>query len=450
MSEESTSQALTRAETDALAAWQAVPYAVSHQEAQRISREYLDAARKEFEEQIGQLPQARQSAARQAERKLNVNGWEVYPVQKWWGFEIVLNAEAAKGFAEIMEGLGDILGALPGPLGPLIEFTMKIRAAIIQAIGSQYGCRLVSPWVAPLMLIPLSLAPKSDTSLWWTVMNDSHVWSQDEKFPGHLSASTPALAEYNGKLYCVHRGDQDSKLWWTVYDPDPDRSKGWSTDTALPGHMSSRGPGLAVYNNQLYCVHRGAGNDQYLWWTRFNGTSWSTDIRMSGATTHAPALASFRGMLYCVYKDSKNNRMWQTRFNGTSWDADKLLPAHETSSNPALAVYNDRLYCVHRGGGYDQGLWWTRFDGTNWSTDTKLPGQASQEGPALAVHNNHLYCVYRSMTNDPSLYWCRFNYTSWNPPTRLPNHMSLEGPAIASYRDPNATENQLFCVHRGS
>ncbi|MGI5170486.1 hypothetical protein ACQEU3_39675 [Spirillospora sp. CA-253888] len=241
--------------------------------------------------------------------ELNANGEEVYVNPKWWGFEVVLNAAAAAVAADIVEKIGEIAGhALPKPFGTLIEAALKIRAIVIQAIGKDYGCRLVSPWTAPLMLIPIPLAPKSDTSLWWTVMNASNSWSQDEKFPAHLSKANPALAEFGGKLYCVHRGDGDDKLWWTVYDPA--RNNGWSTDTAFPDHHSADGPALAVYNGQLYCVHRGGGNDQNLWWTRHNDGGWSTDTR---------------------------------------------LPGHMSSQSPALAAYSDpnatetQLFCVHRG-----------------------------------------------------------------------------------------------------
>lgn len=402
MPDESISQDQARAETDAISAWQAVPYAVSHEEAQRVSREYLDAARKEFEEQITHVARTGQDAARQAEMQLNANGWEAYVNTKWWGFEVVLNAAAAQAAADISELVGEIAGnLLPKPIGALVEAAFKIRAEVIRAIGKDYGCRLVSPWTAPLMLIPIPLAPRQDTSLWWTVMNSAHNWSQDEKFSGHLSKANPALAEFRGKLYCVHRGDQDDKLWWTVYDPE--RNNGWSADTAFSGHFSGDGPALAVYNDHLYCVHRGAGNDKKLWWTRYSGTSWSADTQMNGATSRGPALATFNGLLYCAYKDANSAQMWWTRFNGTSWSADTLFGGHNTDSNPALAVYNGLLYCVHRGGGNDQNLWWTRYNGTSWSADTQLPG-----------------------------------------------HMSAQGPAIAAYRDPNGTENQLFCVHRGA
>ncbi|MEV4093931.1 hypothetical protein [Streptosporangium saharense] len=424
-----------------------IPYSVSHEEAQRISREYLDKARREFEEQTSQLPLADQVKAREAETQLNANGWEVYPVARWWGFEIVLNAAAAQVAAEISELVGEIAGAvLPRPIGALVELSFRIRALVIQAVGRHHGCRLVSPWFAPGMLLPLSLAPRQDTSLWWTTMNTSHNWSDNERFPGHLSRSNPALAEFRGRLYAVHRGDRDESLWWTAYDPGS--NEGWSDNVSFPNHRSADGPALAVYSDFLYCVHRGGGNDRRLWWTRFDGNRWSPDTPMNGGSNRGPALATFNGMLYCAYRDANSDQMWWTRFNGTSWSNDQLFGSHFTASNPALAVYNNRLYCVFRGGGNDHHLWWTTFDGTRWNDARRLPAHRSAEGPALAAFNNRLYCVHRG-SGDQSLWWTSFNGTSWSPDTRLPGHLSAQGPAIVSYRDPYGTEDQLFCVHRG-
>ncbi|MEV0621847.1 hypothetical protein AB0I81_51605 [Nonomuraea sp. NPDC050404] len=450
MPDESTSQDQARAEADALAAWEAIPYSVSHEEAQRISREYLDAARKEFEQQTGQLARAGQDTVRRAELELNANGREVYPITRWWGFELVLNAAAAQAAADISELVGDLVGnLLPRPIGALIEAAFKIRAIVIRAIGGDHGCRLVSPWVSPLMLIPIPLAPKPDTSLWWTVMNASNNWNQDEKFPAHLTRAHPALAEFRGRLYCVYRGDQNDSLWWTVYDPA--RNDGWTTDRWFPSHFSADGPALAVFNDRLYCVHRGTGNDQHLWWTRFDGTSWSADTRMNAGSSRGPALATFNGHLYCVYKSRDNDtNMWWMRFNGTTWSAETVFPGHRTSANPALAVFQNHLWCVHRGGGNDQNLYWTRFTGTSWAGNPQMPGHMSSQGPALAVFNNHLYCVHRGAGNDQHLWWTRFNGTSWSTDTRLPGHMSSHSPAIAAYREPEGTEDQLFCVHRGS
>ncbi|MFK0258594.1 hypothetical protein [Streptomyces sp. NPDC090445] len=145
-----------------------------------------------------------------------------------------------------------------------------------------------------------------DAHLWWTVMDTSHKWSEDEKFTNHRTKSNPALAVFQGKLYCVHRGDADGKLWWTMYDPGSEG--GWTEDKPFPNHYSKEGPALAVFNNHLYCVHRG-GSDASLWWTRFNGNSWTTDTRLADHFSGAgPAIVSYRSpngtedQLFCVHR----------------------------------------------------------------------------------------------------------------------------------------------------
>ncbi|MFF9496535.1 hypothetical protein [Streptomyces flaveolus] len=422
-------------------------YTVSDAEATQIAAEAMGEARRLEEELIAALPQEQQDAIRQAQRQLAASGWEVRATSHWWGFAIHLNAQAAQDVADITETIGEIAGnVLGGNIGKIVEAGAKLRAAVIRAVGKDYGCRLVSPWIAPGMLVPIPSAPREDTHLWWTVTGtgeDSGKWSDDEKFADHRSKSNPALAVYKGKLYCVHRGDADGKLWWTVYDPD----KGWSTDTAFPNHYSASGPALAVFGDYLYCVHRGS-NDT-LWWTRFNGTSWSTDTKMGGKTNRGPALAVFNGKLYCAYKGYDENSLWWCTFNGSSWSGDQSFGRHRTDSNPALAVYNNSLYAMYKGHNTNT-LYFARFDGSSgWHGDNALPNHASKEGPALAAFNGFLYCVHRG-GSDGKLWWTRYNGSTWTTDTSLPNHYSAQGPAIAVYRDKNGTKDQLFCVHRGS
>ncbi|MGY2063199.1 hypothetical protein ACW9HQ_50615, partial [Nocardia gipuzkoensis] len=182
----------------------------------------------------------------QVQTELASDGYEVSAVTKWWGFEVHLNAKAAQAAADITEKIGSLLAKIPKlkPLAPLIKAYCKIRAAWIRRVGATHGCKLVSPWIAPGMLIPISLGPKEDASLWWTVYQPDKGWNEDQKFPGHMSASNPALAVFNGKLYAVHRGYTDRMLWWTVYDPSAEN--GWADDTNLPQHFSDDGPALAV------------------------------------------------------------------------------------------------------------------------------------------------------------------------------------------------------------
>ncbi|MFG2895188.1 hypothetical protein [Streptomyces sp. NPDC048248] len=394
-----------------------------------------------------------------ARKELAARGAEVTTSTHWWGFALHLNAQAANTAADISDLIGDVAGnILPSPFNKIVEAYCKIKAALIKAVSAGYGCRLVSPWFAPGMLIPISKAPDNDTSLWWTVFQEGKGWSDDQRFTGHTSQDNPALAALGGKLWAIHRGGgSDKSLWETHYVPAPPPnytpSAGWSPDTSFPGHASDAGPAAAVYEGKLYVVHKGNGSNKRLWWTSRTATgTWTRDTELPHhGTDTGPALAVYGGYLYCVHKGNGDAGMWWTRFDGNSWSGDTRIPNVATSSNPALAVYTvnnrTRLYCVHKGNG-DASMWYTTFDGSNWSGDTRIPNVATAAGPALAVFKNKLYAVHRG-NNDQSLWYTTFNGTSWTGDTKFPGHASGAGPALIVYRDPYGTEDQLMCVHRG-
>ncbi|MEU8033365.1 hypothetical protein AB0C13_32880 [Streptomyces sp. NPDC049099] len=63
---------------------------------------------------------------------------------------------------------------------------------------------------------------------------------------------------------------------------DPVRRQHLERGTDFPAHATSQEPGLAVLDRALYCVHRGMGNDQSLWWTRTtDGHNWSRDEQLA-------------------------------------------------------------------------------------------------------------------------------------------------------------------------
>ncbi|QNE77789.1 hypothetical protein F0344_27200 [Streptomyces finlayi] len=378
-------------------------------------------------------------------------GAQVAVVTKWWGVEIHFNTAGCELFAKAAPAVTALVAEfLPLPIAIAAEATMALRADAVERM-KDYGCKLVSPWPMPAMLLPISLAPREDTSLWWTVYGRDDTgrmaWNADEKFSAHHSGSNPALAEYNGKLYLVHRGfaSPHDDLWWAVYDPE----HGWGEDHRFPDHMTAAGPALAAFNGKLHCVHRGVGDDKRLFHTMFNGTSWSTDAPIDHMSTTGPALAVFNGRLHLVYKSGNNNQLWHATYDGAGWSKGTALPAHETSANPALTVYGGKLHLVHKSGNNTE-LWHAIYDGASWSKDTRLPAHESLEGPALAVLDNKLYCLHRGYGgSDDQLWFSSYNGSSWSTDQRLGDHRSGAGPAVVAYRDKNGTENQLLVVHRG-
>ncbi|MEV0379374.1 hypothetical protein [Nonomuraea sp. NPDC050643] len=408
-------------------------------------------ARRESERQIAELTAKDQERVQRLQRELRAMGADVWPVARWWGYEVHLNESAALLAAEIPQLIGELTGSVLGIwLSPVVERSVQAKSGWISSIARPYGVKLVSPWTAPGMLVPARQdgRPAGDTTLYWTVHEPGEGWSVEQRFVDHFSVSSPALAQFQDRLYLVHRGNVgDSSLWWTVYDAE----QGWSEDQRFPHHFSDSGPALTAYDGQLYCVHRGSDGDAALWWTRWDGSSWSADARLpEHFSAAAPALAAYDGHLYCVHRGAGDDQaLWWTRWDGANWSPDQKLPGHASRSNPALAVYRGHLYCVHRGAGDDSALWWTRWDGSKWSPDQKLPGHHATEGPALTVYKDRLYCVHRG-GSDQSLWWSSFNGSGWTADERLPHHFSGESPAIVAYRDKNATRDQLLCVHRGS
>ncbi|MFD0469333.1 hypothetical protein ACFQ0B_14215 [Nonomuraea thailandensis] len=194
-------------------------------------------ARRESERQIAELTSKEQERVRGIQRELRTMGADVWPVARWWGYEIHLNESAALLAAEIPQLIGEISGAVLGSwLAPLIERSVRAKAEWIASIARPYGVRLASPWTAPGMLVPARQSG-GDTSLYWTVHEPGDGWSPDQRFVDHFSVSGPALAEFQDRLFLAHRGaDGDSSLWWTSYDAE----EGWSDDQMLPGTSASR------------------------------------------------------------------------------------------------------------------------------------------------------------------------------------------------------------------
>ena len=145
-----------------------------------------------------------------------------------------------------------------------------------------------------------------DTNAWRTSIN-----------PAASTKDTPALVAYGTDLLLVHRGDGDEFIWYCTYN-----GNSWTKEQQIPGMYSSMGPGLAVFGNEVFMVHRSNKSNGELYYSIYNGSSWSPDAHIDGQSTGAPpALA--------CYTDPQ------------------CIPANYTDSKTA----EPRLICVHRGWG---------------------------------------------------------------------------------------------------
>jgi chitinase len=282
-----------------------------------------------------------------------------------------------------------------------------------------------------------------------------NVWTGDQLIPGIGVNTGVGVAVFHSKIYCVHEGIQgaqnngDGWLWYTTFDGDT-----WSQDQKLPDISTYGPPALVVFNDLLYCLHQGqgypgqAGSGQ-LWYTTFDSATWSPDqlipdVGIAQATS--PAVVVYQRQLYCLHRgigDPALGRLWYTSSaDGTTWSKDQQVPNVGISGPPALVVFKEKLYCFHQGQGSSGQLWYTVFDGNTWSQDKLIPDIGLTTAPVVAVFNDQLYCVHEGLGADGWLwYTTSADGTTWAKDQKLNDGISGLA-ALVVFGD-------LYCLHEG-
>jgi chitinase len=184
-------------------------------------------------------------------------------------------------------------------------------------------------------------------------------------------------------------------------------------------------PGIAVYKDVLFAVFEDRDKSTNaptgrIWYTGFKNGKWESPngTNTNFGTTGAPALIVYKDKLHAFHEGFwQNGQLWYMRgaFDGGGnfkWEDDKNT-GFGTTGAPALAVYKDKLYCVHLGARPGNALWWASFDGEKWTqSDTALMKQAAATTPSLGVWNNKLYCVYQG-TNNGEFWYVIYDGNSW-------------------------------------
>ncbi|MFG3365125.1 hypothetical protein ACIPWY_00915 [Streptomyces sp. NPDC090032] len=375
-----------------------------------------------------------------------------------WGFALRLDQRAADRLADLDSAglvsgfrhlVAEVLaGSLPADVAGAVDAALTGRAEQIRSAARGAGCELLSPWSAPTLLAPMALdAPPRETGLWFSVFAPGVGWGTDAQFTARYASETPALAVFRDDLYCVHQGRGDNPdLWWAVHRADGS----WSEDRSFPAHHTLGSPALAVFRDRLYCAHRGGSGDWGIALTSCDSDSgtWTPDRPVPHAeSVYGPALAVFRDALHLAYADAAQRIMVTTSVDGRGWTAPEPVPGCATTRSPALAVYDGALHLLH-GNPKDGAIHWSRLRDTGWTSEGALPGHRTRSNIGLAVFDGKLVCVHRGPARQ-QLWWSAFDGAGWSADTEMPGHSSKYGPALAVYRDPAGTREQLLCVHRG-
>jgi hypothetical protein len=265
-------------------------------------------------------------------------------------------------------------------------------------------------------------------------------WAPQQLGVGGGSSRGPALCNYLHGIYAAWKGaGDDERMFWSSFD-----GTAWSPQQQGVGGGSSTGPALAVFHGLLFEAWKGVTGDDRMFWSSFdgiNGISWyDQQVGVGGGSSESPAIAAFRDQLFAVWKGAGDDQgMYWSSFDGTAWSEQKLGPG-ATSGRPGLAAFGGRLIAAWKGVAGDDRMFWSSFDGTAWSEEQQGVGGGSEVGPQLAVYgvgpfgrDERLFAAWRGVGDDQRMFWSTFDGATWSPQEAGLGGGSDVGPSLAPF-----------------
>lgn len=282
-------------------------------------------------------------------------------------------------------------------------------------------------------LFPFLYYTTYDGSSWTTAVPLGHEMAS----PNGMS-----LANHHGTLVGVHRGLDDDlrsqNLYWNTYT-----NSSWTPPQVMKSQTSPSRPAVAAFQDRLYCLYRGKGNEIWCTSAGSNLNIWIPPVNVGLAfrTSDGPALARYGDRLICVVRGIDNNVYWDS-FSGSRWRGYERVGGLSTSGSPAVAVYKNELYCCVRGMGADAGwLFWEKLSSNmKWSSfHSGFEVGLNRSGPSLAVFNDQLVCTLIGPGHQ--VQYSTFNGLRWSEVSAIPSQYSLGEQGLC------AIHSRLFCVY---
>ncbi len=181
-------------------------------------------------------------------------------------------------------------------------------------------------------------------------------------------------------------------------------------DKAILGDTSDCAPALASHDGRLFIAWKGSGNDNLnLMFSEDNGHTFSGKRTFGDTSDCAPALVSHNGVLLLGWKGSGNDNLNVARVDlfastaggfGIEGLSGKVILGDTSSTSPALASHEGRLYLAWKGSGNENLNLMFSEDGGRTFTGKMIFGDTTDLAPALASHAGHLFLGWRGSGNE--------------------------------------------------
>jgi hypothetical protein len=189
-----------------------------------------------------------------------------------------------------------------------------------------YGAKLYAAWKGM----------NNDQAIWWSSF-DGHAWAPQQAIGGVATSVGPTLAVFQDKLYAAWKGmGNDQGIYWSSFSGHPIvlHEKAVAAEQ-LPVAVhaaiaAGESPALAPAGLAMATTAVRAGVLPVLNPSLFLVYSWAPQQRMNGvATSVGPTIASFGNKLYAMWKGmSDDQRLWWSSFDGTTWSPQATAPGN--------------------------------------------------------------------------------------------------------------------------
>ena len=179
--------------------------------------------------------------------------------------------------------------------------------------GTSFGPSLTA-WNNQALLLWVA---GGDTSVWYTLLDSSLGTEVTQMATDIRSQFTPAIANYNGTLIAVWRGEGgiDGLFWATTQDP-----ANWIHHGPIADCASSFQPSLVVHYGEVFLAFKGVNDDTGIYMTSIsnvgdlatNSAGWNDRWSIPNVgTSHGPGLCTSNGQLLMAWKgDPGDTAIW--------------------------------------------------------------------------------------------------------------------------------------------
>ncbi|MEV0966611.1 M57 family metalloprotease, partial [Streptomyces sp. NPDC049910] len=159
-----------------------------------------------------------------------------------------------------------------------------------------------------------------DSGIYWTRRTEMG-WQPQQRIQDVGTSHSPALVVFRDKLHMFWKGiEEDERMYFSKFDKN---ASSWepqqevlytlvNADGPTTFHVgTSRGPSATVDGNRIMVAWKGMGLDPGIYFSMYDGTTFTGQIYFNAATNQGPGICSFDGIVHMVFRGAGEvDSMW--------------------------------------------------------------------------------------------------------------------------------------------